>query len=387
MPGDHPSLYVGLMSGTSVDGIDAALVRIDGDAGEIRLVASHGEAIPIDVRARIIAVTLPGGNEIDRLGPLDVELGKLFSRAALNLLASAEISPRDVTAIGSHGQTVRHRTDGNPAPFTLQIGDPNVIAEATGITTVADFRRRDVAAGGNGAPLVPAFHEAVFRSPHSDRVVVNIGGMANITILPANPGEPVRGFDTGPGNVLLDAWHERHRAGHIDHDGAWGRSGTINAGLLDTLLCNPFLEQVPPKSTGREQFSIDGLDVVLEEFGNAMSPCDVQATLVEFTARSIADALFCWGPATGEMYLCGGGAHNSYLCERLAALLPRHRIHSTAALGIDPDWVEAMAFAWLAHRTLKGFAGNLPAVTGASHPVVLGGIYQGGAPTSAKPAR
>lgn len=381
MPGGPASLYVGLMSGTSVDGIDAALVRIDGNSGETRLMASHGEAIPADLRARIIAATLPGANEIDRLGPLDVELGKLFSRAALKLLAGAGVSPSAVTAIGSHGQTVRHRTDGHAAPFTLQIGDPNVIAETTGITTVADFRRRDVAAGGNGAPLVPAFHEAVFRSSHTDRVVVNIGGMANITILPANPGEPVRGFDTGPGNVLLDAWHERHRGSHIDHDGIWGRSGTINAGLLEALMCNPFLGQVPPKSTGREQFSIDALDVLLEESGNAaMSPCDVQATLVEFTVRSIAEALLRWGPATGELYLCGGGAHNGYLRERLAALLPRHRIQSTAALGIDPDWVEAMAFAWLAHRTLHGFAGNLPAVTGASHPVVLGGIYQGSLP-------
>ncbi|MFP5382630.1 MAG: anhydro-N-acetylmuramic acid kinase [Gammaproteobacteria bacterium] len=381
MAGGQRSLYVGLMSGTSVDGVDAVLVRIESASGKIGLLASHGEAIPADMRARVIAVTLPGENEIDSLGPLDVELGKLFSRATLNLLGKAGIKPGEVAAIGSHGQTIRHRTAGKHAPFTLQIGDPNVIAETTGITTVADFRRRDVAAGGNGAPLVPAFHDAVFRSPDTDRAVVNIGGMANITILPATPGEPVRGFDTGPGNVLLDAWHERHRGSHIDHDGAWGRSGAINSGLLEALLSNPFLEQAPPKSTGREQFSIDALDVLLEQFGNAsMSACDVQATLVEFTARSIADALLRWGPATGEMYLCGGGAHNGYLRERLAALLPRHRIQSTAALGIDPDWVEAMAFAWLAHRTLKGLSGNLPAVTGASHPVVLGGIYQGSLP-------
>lgn len=386
MPDSHGSLYIGLMSGTSVDGVDAALVSIDTRSGAILLLSTHGEGIPTDLRERIIAITLPGEDEIDRMGPLDVEIGRLFAAATLNLLEKAGVETEAIAAIGSHGQTVRHRAGRTIAPFTLQIGDPNVIAEITGITTVADFRRRDVAAGGNGAPLVPAFHDAIFRSSATDRVVVNIGGMANVTILPKDPARPVRGFDTGPGNVLLDAWHERHRGAPVDHDGAWGRSGRVCQSLLEQLLCDPFLAQTPPKSTGREQFSIAGIDAALKEFGSATSPRDVQATLVEFTARSIAESLLHWGPAAGELYLCGGGAHNGYLCERLAAVLPRYRIQSTGALGVDPDWVEAMAFAWLAYRTQLGLAGNLPAVTGASHPVVLGGIYPGRVAGAGKPA-
>lgn len=371
-------LFIGLMSGTSVDGVDAALVTINSNPFSIRLLAAHCEPVTADFRARILALTQPGGNEIDRLGPIDVEIGRLFARASIRLLADAGIKAEQVTAIGSHGQTLRHRALAVATPFTLQAGDPNTIAELTGITTVADFRRRDIAAGGQGAPLVPAFHAAVFRNSRVNRMVVNIGGMANVTLLPMAADGPVSGFDTGPGNVLLDAWHERHRGTPVDLDGAWARSGHVDGALLDSLMADPFLGQLPPKSTGREQYSIERLDMCLTRLGHMPEPRDVQATLLEFTARSIAEALLRWGHADGDVFLCGGGAHNTYLRERLACVLGRQRLATTAELGVDPDWVEAMAFAWLAQRTLACLPGNLPAVTGARHPVILGGIYPGG---------
>lgn len=377
MQGSRSSFYIGLMSGTSVDGIDAALVEIDPAGTTANLLAARGEPIPPALRERILAIAEPGGpDEIDRLGSLDVEIGELFARAAVELLDAAGMDPSLVAAIGSHGQTVRHRPHGK-VPFTLQIGDPNVIAERTGITTVADFRRRDMVAGGQGAPLVPAFHAAMFRSSDTDRTILNIGGMANVTVLPAGPAGKVQGFDTGPGNVLLDAWHERHHGIAIDHGGDWARTGCIDPLLLDRLLAHPFFHRTPPKSTGREDFGIPFLDAQLAGLAKPVSPPDVQATLVEFTARSIAEAIRKWASADGEIYVCGGGAHNVFLCERLAASMPGSPAASTSAFGIDPDWVEAMAFAWLAYRSLNGLAGNLPAVTGASHPVLLGGIYPG----------
>lgn len=371
------SFYVGLMSGTSVDGVDAALVELSQAGAVANLVAAKGMRIPSDLRERILSISEPGGpDEIDRLGSLDVEIGELFARAAGELLDAAGMHPSRVAAIGSHGQTVRHRPHGR-VPFTLQIGDPNVIAERTGITTVADFRRRDMVAGGQGAPLVPAFHAAMFRCTDMDRAIVNIGGMANVTVLPADPAGTVQGFDTGPGNVLLDAWHERHHGIAIDHGGSWARTGCVNPPLLDRLQVHPFFVRVPPKSTGREDFGMSFLEAQLASLAEPVTPADVQATLVELTARSIADALRPWASVHGEIYVCGGGAHNSFLCERLAASMPGSRIASTSALGIDPDWVEAMAFAWLAYRAINRLAGNLPAVTGASHPVLLGGIYPG----------
>lgn len=372
------TLYIGLMSGTSVDGIDAALVSLP-EGQPPRLVAAHGEPMPREMRERILAMTLPGDDEIDRVGELDVDIGRQFARAALNLLGKVGVEPGAVVAIGSHGQTIRHRPLAH-SPFTMQIGDPNTIAEMTGITTVADFRRRDMAAGGQGAPLVPAFHDAVFRASHENRLVVNLGGMANVTCLPAAAGEPVRGFDTGPGNVLLDAWHERHHGTPVDRDGTWGRSGQVDGRLLELLLADPYFSEAPPKSTGRERFSLAWLDDRLADLpdGDTMAAADVQATLVELTARSVADASTRWGSNHGSVFLCGGGVHNGFLRERLAAVLPGHRVTTTAGLGVDPDWVEAMAFAWLAHRTLAGLAGNLPAVTGARREVVLGGIYPAG---------
>lgn len=367
------ALFVGLMSGTSVDGIDAALVSIPDLAPyRPRLLHARCEPMPADLRERLLAICLPGDNEIDRLGPLDVELGSRFAVAALNLLQEAGIEASSIRAIGSHGQTIRHRPSG-AQPFTLQIADANVIAERTGITTVADFRRRDLAAGGQGAPLVPAFHDAVFRQPGRERLVVNIGGMANVTWLPASPSMPVSGFDTGPGNVLMDAWHERHRGLRFDRDGAWAASGRICSDLLARLMSDPYFAEPPPKSTGRERFSINWLDEHLAA-GPDLAPTDVQATLAEVTARSISDAIRTRAP-DADVFLCGGGAHNAFLRARIAAALPDCRVGTTNALGIDPDWVEAMAFAWLAYRTLNGLPGNLPAVTGAGHPVVLGAIH------------
>lgn len=368
-------LFVGLMSGTSIDGVDAALAEFPA-RGLPRLRATHAVAMPPDLRARILQLTRTGGNEIDLLGELDVEIGRLFAHAALALLEAAGVAPCDVAAIGSHGQTIRHRPLAN-YPFTLQIGDPNTIAEVTGITTVADFRRRDIAAGGHGAPLVPAFHESIFRDAHEDRVVLNLGGMGNVTLLPADKDVLVRGFDTGPANVLLDLWHERHRGTPLDRDGAWGRGGRVSGDLLARLMADPYFSQPPPKSTGREHFDAQWLSQQIASCGQNIAPQDVQATLVELTARSVAEALSTWGFTAGALYTCGGGTHNRFLCERLGALLPHMRVKSTAELGVDPDHVEAMAFAWLAQRTLQSLSGNLPAVTGARHPVILGGIYPG----------
>lgn len=368
-------LFVGLMSGTSIDGVDAALAEFP-EQGTPRLLATHAVRMPPGLRARILQLTRAGGNEIDLLGELDVEIGRLFAGAALALLGTADVSPHEITAIGSHGQTVRHRPLA-AHPFTLQLGDPNTIAELTGITTVADFRRRDIAAGGHGAPLVPAFHESIFRDAREDRVVLNLGGMGNVTLLPADRNAIVRGFDTGPANVLLDLWHERHQGAPLDRDGTWGRGGQIDEQLLSRLLADPYFRQPPPKSTGREHFDAQWLSQHVESCSHDISPRDVQATLVELTARSVAEALANWGLTSGALYTCGGGTHNRFLCERLGSLLPRMRVQSTAALGVDPDHVEAMAFAWLARRTLQSLPGNLPAVTGARHPVILGGIYPG----------
>lgn len=364
--------YIGLMSGTSADGIDAALVDLGGAFPQ--LVATHQHEMPAAIKRDIVRLCQPGADEIQRMGTLDRTLGQLFSMATLTLLAQVGLRSADIRAIGSHGQTIRHSpptATNNPA-FTLQIGDPNTIAELTGITTVADFRRRDIAAGGHGAPLVPAFHCAVFRNPDRARVIVNIGGMANITWLP--PAAAVLGFDTGPGNVLMDGWIFRHKQLPFDHNGAWAGSGTVDGQLLYSLLEHPFFRQPYPKSTGREMFHTEWLDSHLQ--GTTIPPENVQATLLELTARSVSEAIASLpGSAGAEIYLCGGGARNGRLLERLSQLCRHARVASTASIGIDPQWVEAMAFAWLAQQTVAGKAGNIPEVTGASAPRILGGVY------------
>ena len=364
--------YLGLISGTSMDGIDAALLAFD---EQPRLLAHYSHPLPDHIRRQLYQLQTPGQDELATAMHLDVELGRLFATAALTLIEQAALRPDQVAAIGSHGQTLRHYPDG-PAPTTWQIGDPNIIAEQTGITTVADLRRRDMAAGGQGAPLVPAFHAAVFHQAHINRAILNIGGIANLTLLPAESTRPVIGFDTGPGNGLMDAWIGQQLGQHYDRDGEWAASGHVHPGLLERLLHDAYFERPPPKSTGREYFNLDWLQPRLASF-SALAPRDVQATLCELTARTIAEALEATMDSVDEVLICGGGVHNRQLYQRLEEQLTPARVTSTAGAGIDPDWVEAAAFAWLARQTLAGDPGNLPSVTGASHPVVLGGVYRG----------
>lgn len=368
------ALFIGLMSGTSVDGIDSAVVRCSNDTTE--LLATHLHEIPAALRERIAAISHPGRDGIDEVGPLDRELGQHFAEAALAVAAAAGVKPDQVRAIGSHGQTVRHRppsAGSDPAhSFTLQLGDPNTIVELTGITTVADFRRRDIAAGGEGAPLAPAFHAAAFGRPGINRAIVNIGGIANVTLLQGL--ELRQGFDSGPGNTLLDHWIRRHHGEPCDRDGRWATQGTPAQGLLNTLLEHDYFARSGPRSSGKEAFHLDWLDAQLQAH-RGLDPVDVQATLAQFTAASIARAITTGPIAVSEVYVCGGGAHNVDLMRRLGQALAPARLATTAALGIDPDWVEAITFAWLAQRTLAGLAGNAPAVTGASGERILGGIY------------
>lgn len=370
-------LFVGLISGTSADGIDAALVRFADEAGGLHceLVQGTTTAWPFALRARLVALGQGGdARSLDELATLDVQVGEAFAAAANALLEATGTDASLISAIGSHGQTVRHRPAGadhdGRHPFSWQIGDASVIAERTGIATVADFRRRDIAAGGQGAPLVPAFHAALLHSSAEDRAVLNLGGIANFTLLPAH-GD-VRGFDTGPANALMDAWCERHTGQPFDADGALAASGRIDSMLLARLLDEPWFTLPPPKSSGREQFHLDWLGSRLcgdEAVG------DVQATLLELSATTIAGALTKYQPATKRVLACGGGVRNGALMQRLQAHLPDLALESTAAYGLDPDFVEAMAFAWLARQTLLGRPGNLPAVTGARGPRVLGTLH------------
>ncbi len=372
MEPEDTNIYLGLMSGTSVDGIDAALVRFP--ANSIELIATHSHPWPEPLRRALQGLTTPGDNEIDQLGELDILAADEFASAAQTVLAKAGISPSAVAAIGSHGQTIRHRPDAKN-PFTLQIGDPNRIAEQTGITTVADFRRRDMAAGGEGAPLAPALHSALFGSHDNYRCILNIGGIANITLLP--PGRAaVAGFDTGPGNCLLDSWANRHNHAPFDKDGAWAATGRVHPALLKRMLADDYFSRPPPKSTGREYFNLAWLERLTGQHPG-LSPAEIQATLVALTAQSIRNAIKGAAPECRQLLVCGGGVHNPTLMAQLRHDLPERRVESTRHYGADPDWVEAIAFAWLARQTLLGLAGNLPSVTGARHPVILGGIYQG----------
>ena len=366
-------LYLGLMSGTSLDGIDAALVHIGEDT--IRLAAGHRHPYPEALRQELHQVCTGEILDFRQVARLDMALGRVFAGAAQALLEAAGQRPAEIRAIGSHGQTLYHQPAGEH-PCTVQIGNPSMIAELTGIATVADFRARDMAAGGQGAPLAPAFHQAAFRSGDRSRIIVNIGGMANLTRLPAGSGDPVTGFDTGPGNTLLDQWHQAHRGGAYDDRGAWAAGGTVQEPLLKRLLEDPYFQRPPPKSTGREHFHLPWLRSRLTGPDQDLHPRDVQATLAELTARTLAGAMTRWCGPVEEVYVCGGGAHNAHLMTRLAAALGRESIPTTEALGLHPDWVEAAAFAWLARQTLEGQAGNLPSVTGARCGVVLGGIYK-----------
>jgi anhydro-N-acetylmuramic acid kinase len=362
-------IYLGLISGTSMDAIDAALV--DFDAAPLRIIATSATAFDPSLKRRISALIDRADRvALDEVGQIDVELARAFAHASLALMKSAGIGASRVTAIGSHGQTLRHRPD-LAAPFTWQIGDPNTLAEMTGISVVADFRRRDVAAGGQGAPLLPVFHDEVFRSDSEDRVIANLGGIANITILTRD--STVTGFDTGPANRLLDAWIALHQGKDFDAAGAWAASGQIDGTLLRELLDEPYLRLAPPKSTGRELFNLDWLHNKLGLFSR--QPRDVQATLQQFTASTLAAAVRQYAPGA-SLYVCGGGAHNVGLLNAIAALIAPCRVASTSALGLDPDYVEAVAFAWFAKRTLEGLTSSAGSVTGARGARILGGVYR-----------
>jgi anhydro-N-acetylmuramic acid kinase len=365
----RPDLYLGLISGTSADGIDAALVRFE-DPVHARLIIGRTYAYPDALRTRLLELAKSRASiALDDYGRLDVEVGECFATAALSLLRESSVDPSEVVAIGSHGQTVCHRPAG-AFPFTLQIGDPSVIAERTGIVTIADFRRADVAAGGQGAPLLPALHAAVMSDPAIPRAILNLGGIANVTLLES--GREVLGFDTGPANCLLDAWAVRHLGVARDEGGAWARSGRVDEDLLAHWLTEPYFAAAPPKSTGREVFNLDWLDARVSQ---DIAAEDVQATLLALSVRSIADALRIHGNGTREVFGCGGGVHNTALMDALRVELADLRVDTTDALGLDPDFVEAAGFAWLARARLAGLPGNLPSVTGALGPRVLGAIY------------
>ncbi|MBA1147761.1 anhydro-N-acetylmuramic acid kinase [Ectothiorhodospiraceae bacterium WFHF3C12] len=360
--------YLGLISGTSADAVDAALVDFDPGPRVIQ-----AATFPIDSRARAALLAADRRIHPADLLDLDAALGEAFADAAQALLVRCGVEPASVTAIGSHGQTFWHTAAGDRRA-TLQIGDPSRIVERTGITTVADFRRRDIAAGGQGAPLAPAFHAARFRTRDETRGVLNLGGIANLTVLPADPAAPVSGFDTGPASTLMDAWCRECLGRPYDRGGQWAASGRCNQELLAALLAEPYFRQPAPKSTGPEQFNLDWV----ERRGGDLSslvPADVQATLLELTARTVAQAVGESGHALERLLICGGGVHNTTLVARIDAMLPGVVVESTEVHGVAPDYVEAVTFAWLARETLAGRAGNLPSVTGAAGPRVLGAIY------------
>jgi anhydro-N-acetylmuramic acid kinase len=359
------SLFVGLMSGTSLDGADAALV--DFSAAIPRTLAFATVPFSAELRDRILDLSEPGKDRLDLAGTVSLELADLYARAVQGALAAGGVRVDQVTAIGCHGQTVRHRPEQG---FTIQLNDPARLAERTGIDVIADFRRRDMAAGGQGAPLVPAFHEALFRHPTVSRAVVNIGGISNITWMPA--GGRTLGFDCGPGNVLLDGWSRRHLGAAFDENGAFAKRGRTDSRLLKSLLAEPFFDAAPPKSTGRELFRMDWLDQRLEE---RREPEDVQSTLTDFTAHAIVDALDRFCAKTDEIYLSGGGARNPTLVGRIEGLARGRPVAPTDVLGVPTAHVESMAFAWLAMKFVRREAVDLTAVTGARQPRVLGALY------------
>ncbi|NLJ91649.1 MAG: anhydro-N-acetylmuramic acid kinase [Aeromonadales bacterium] len=358
-------LFIGIMSGTSLDGIDAALVATNGRQASLLARTSA----PFAALLRQGLLDLAGGAAItaQRFGELDTELGQAYADVVNQLLVESGYFPEQISAIGCHGQTVWHQPSGD-LPFSLQLGDGNRLAALTGITTITDFRRKDLALGGQGAPLVPAFHQQVLADANQLRLVLNIGGIANITVLA--PGQPVIGYDVGPGNMLMDMWCRQQWQQPYDKDAHFARQGKVDTALLARLMDEPWLAQPAPKSTGRELFSANWLATRLTPDCSAL---DIQTTLTEFSARAIADQVQRW--PGGELLVCGGGGHNPLLMQRLAKLLPQWQVKTTSEVGVDMDAMEAMAFAWLAHQTLNGLPGNLPAVTGASRPAILGAIH------------
>ncbi len=371
------AIYIGVMTGTSMDGVDIVAASFD----PLQLHATLTLTFDPDLRDELMALTLPDDNEIDRMGKADVALAKMIGEGINMLIEQHQLDRGQIRAIGSHGQTIRHRPEHG---FTLQIGDPNIITEITKIPVVSDFRRRDMAAGGQGAPLVPAFHQALFQHESIHRVILNLGGIANVSLLPAGAPEQVSGFDTGPANILMDAWCHRYTGQPYDENGNWAGYGQPIRNLLERLQAHEFFAKEPPKSTGREDFNLDWLDDQLMDWRNDElaydeledTPENVQATLLKLTTRAIKKAIYRSSMDTGEGYVCGGGAYNSQLLEQLRWRLRKHQwtVQSTADLGLSPTWVEATAFAWLAMRFVEYLSGNLPAVTGADGYRILGSI-------------
>lgn len=367
-------LFIGLMSGTSLDAVDAALVEFL-DNNKIKLIDTVSYLIPPELKQDILALCHPGYDGIQRLGIADIELGNAFAFCCIELMNQHNLMAEDIIAIGSHGQTIRHVPNAE-VPFTLQIGDPNIITQTTGVTTVADFRRRDLASGGQAAPLAPAFHQYLFQTENINRFIINIGGMSNLTFLPRDLSENIVGFDTGPGNTLIDAWIQQHKQQPFDENGYWAQQGSVNTSLLKLLLADPYFAKKPPKSTGREYFNLAWLDKALNSLQMDISINDTQTTLCELTARTIADAIKSLQITVAEIYICGGGVHNDFLMQRIEKLLSDYPVASTAEIGLNPDWVEAVTFAWLARQTINGHTGNLPSVTGAKQATILGAIYR-----------
>lgn len=367
-----PELYIGLMSGTSMDGIDAALVKIDKQ--HIHLLETHQHPIKRKLKNNLhrLALNKPG-IDLDILGSCDTELGNIFADACTCLLKKSGTQPSDITAIGCHGQTIRHQPDIHHS-FSMQIGDANRIAYKTGITTINDFRRKDMAAGGQGAPLTPAFHKSVFSSRQYNRVILNIGGIANITYLPKDPDLPCTGFDCGPGNTLMDAWIHRSKQKEYDRDGAWAAGSDIHQGLLENLMQDDFINRPPPKSSGREHYNLDWLEKQLDSLP-PINDSQIQATLCAYTAHSIHYAIEHFLPPVDEIIVCGGGAHNKHMMRQLDRLSGSTILKKTDDIGIAADWVEATAFAWLAYQTLHRLPGNLPEITGAARTVISGAIH------------
>ena len=359
--------FIGLMSGTSLDGIDAVVAHINDD--NISLHSSCHVEWPVALKASLQKL-IEKQDSLDEMLRLDQLCAEQYAAATLTVLKESGLAKQDIVAIGSHGQTIRHAPEHNPG-YTLQIGNPARIAELTNLTTVTDFRSRDIAAGGQGAPLAPAFHQAIFEDKSKTRVVLNIGGIANITLL---NGEEVIGYDTGPGNRLLDDWCHKHTGKDYDENGHLAASGQVNQELLKQLLADPYFKADHPKSTGSDYFNLAWLEPQLQDFSSETA-ANIQATLSALSANSITEQIKKITSDCDEVLVCGGGAHNTQLMQQLQALLPESIVVSTEAAGIHPDWVEAMAFAWLAHRSLSGLPGNLPSVTGAKGPRILGGIY------------